>query len=282
MSAVLAQRLAISTAQRLQYESRGFLHIKQLLDPATTARVRQAFDRVENTLIAPVRAKEKRNYYDVTNILDQDRVFCEIAVYPQLLPYLVTAIGDDVQLLQANARVFPYGDTFTAPWHSDMANTLGIEISQSLNFHCKVHYFFEDLHPDQGCLAFLPGTHRRPRDMARPDPSEIDEKQDAVVIVPKAGDVVIFNTHCLHMCLDNKIQKDRRNLIYAFSHFWVKQFAGGRPSDLTGLPDGTLEQQIFGIGQPGLEPFDQRPWQIREPSLMERMKRKVARGLLDT
>src|SRR4051795_10471934 len=103
MSAAAAQRLTIPYAQRLQFESRGFLHIEQLLDPATVARVRLAFDRAERALIAPARAREKRNYYDVTNIIDQDPVFREIAVYPALLPFLVTAIGDDVQLVQANA-----------------------------------------------------------------------------------------------------------------------------------------------------------------------------------
>jgi phytanoyl-CoA hydroxylase len=280
MSAAAAQRLTIPYAQRLQFESRGFLHIEQLLDPATVARVRLAFDRAERALIAPARAREKRNFYDVTNIIDQDPVFREIAVYPALLPFLVTAIGDDVQLVQANARVFPHGDTFTAPWHSDMANTLGLDISNSFNFHAKVHFFFEDLLPDQGLLAFLPGTHRRPREMPRPDPDDINETEDAVVILPRAGDAVLFNTHCLHMCLDNKTQKDRRNLIYSYSHFWVKQFAGAQPSDLSGLPEGALERQIFGVGTPGLEPFDQRPWPVREPSLMERVKRKVGQKLI--
>lgn len=275
------QRLpVIRASERLHFQNQGFLHLQQLMDPALTRRVREAYERAARQHIDPVRAQEKRTIYDIGNIIDQDPVFAEIAVHPDLLPYLLAAIGEDVQLLQATARLFPTGRTPTAPWHSDMANTLGIDMAHSNNFHAKVHFFFEDLTREQGCLAFLPGTHRLPREMERPAPEDIDAEQDAVVIVPKAGDAVLFNTHCLHMCLDNTTAADRRTLIYSYSHFWVKQFPGAQPANAAWIPEGPLERQIFGIGAAGVEPFDQRPWQQDEPSLLDKARVRLGRKLL--
>lgn len=271
---------SIRKSQKLQFENQGFLHLPQLLDPATTKRVRDAYTRAAEQEISPVRLQQSKSFYDVPDLLDHDPIFAQIAVLPELLPYLLATVGDDVQLVQTCARLFPPGKTFTAPWHSDMANTLGIDLGHSPNFHVKVHFYFEDLQPDQGCLAFLPGTHRLPRETERPHPSDIDAQKDSVIIVPQAGDAVLFNTHCLHMCLDNTSPADRRTLIYSYSHFWVKQSPDAQPSDPARIPPGRLEQQIFGLGTEGVGDFDQRPWSEPRPSALHKVKKHLARRLI--
>ncbi|WP_035356304.1 phytanoyl-CoA dioxygenase family protein [Edaphobacter aggregans] len=270
----------IRKSQQIQYENQGFIYLPQLLNPALTKRVLDGYERACKAHIDPVRAQQVKPHYDIARILDEDIVFSELATLPELQPYLLATLGEDVQLVQATARLFPPGKTFTAPWHSDMANTLGIDLAHSNKFHVKVHFYFEDMAPDQGCLAFLPGTHRLPREMERPNPKDINAAEDSVIIVPKAGDAVLFNTHCLHMCLDNNSPKDRRTLIYSFSHFWVKQFPGARPSNPAWIPEGSLERQIFGLGVDGLDIFDQRPWQGPEPSALRKAKEHLARKLL--
>jgi len=270
----------IRKSEQIQFENQGFIYLRQLMDSALTKRVLEGYERACKAHIDPVRTKQHRPHYDIAKILDEDIVFSELATLPKLLPYLLATLGEDVQLIQAGARLFPPGKTFTAPWHSDMANTLGIDLAHSNKFHVKVHFYFEDMAPDQGCLAFLPGTHRLPREMERPHPKEINAAEDSVIIVPKAGDAVLFNTHCLHMCLDNTSQKDRRTLIYSYSHFWVKQFPGARPSNPAWIPAGSLERQILGLGTDGVEIFDQRPWQAPQPTALDRAKEHFARKLL--
>lgn len=93
------------------------------------------------------------------------------------------------------------------------------------------------------------------------DIPDILDQNDAfvdLVDLPKAGDCVLFNTHVLHMALDNSSDKVRKSLIYAYSHFWVKNYANGVPKDLTRLADTPLRRQLFGIEEPGLCFFDQR------------------------
>ena len=250
------------------------------MDPTLTRRVCQAYERSAQEQIAPRRKTESRSFYDIPNLLDEDPVFAQLAVLPELLPYLLAMVGEDVQLIQTCARLFPPGKTFTAPWHSDMANTLGVDLGHSTNFYVKVHFYFEDLQPDQGCLSFLPGTHRLPRERERPHPNDINVAKDAVTIIPKAGDAVLFNTHCLHMCLDNTSPADRRTLIYSYSHFWMKQCQDAQPSDLSRVPQGTLEQQIFGFGTEDVGFFDQRPWAEPRTSALRSVRRQLGRRLL--
>jgi ectoine hydroxylase-related dioxygenase (phytanoyl-CoA dioxygenase family) len=122
----------------------------------------------------------------------------------------------------------------------------------------KIHYFFEDLRPDQGCLAFLPGSHRFPTSIPRPKISTDSDSEFVVKVVPKAGDIVLFNTHVLHMALDNTSPLVRKSLIYAYSHFWVKHYANAVPTNIDKYATTRLRRQLFGIEEEGVSYFDQR------------------------
>jgi phytanoyl-CoA hydroxylase len=220
--------------QRIQFENLGFLHLPGFIPPELVRRLGSAFDVAAERCRgdwhqAIARGGADPRFCDIPDILDVDDAFIDVVDIPALVPLLLGAVGDDVQLNHTHARLFPPGKTFTAPWHSDMKHVLGIAHDHCPNFFVKVHYFFEDLEPDQGCLAFLPGTHRLPVGYPKPAISDPHNSSAVVKIVPKAGDCVMFNTHVLHMALDNKSEKIRKSLIYAYSHFWLKNYANGVP-----------------------------------------------------
>jgi phytanoyl-CoA hydroxylase len=251
--------------QKIQYENQGFVHFPQILDKGLVGRVKQAFDTASARYYEQWRERvnkgeESGAFYDIPLILDQDPAFVELVDYEALMPILLSAVGDDIQLNHTHARVFPPGKTFTAPWHSDLAEVLGIALEHSPHFFAKVHFYFEDLAPDQGCLAFLPGTHRLPRGTPRPAIDYNGDSAAMVKIVPKAGDAVLFNTHVMHMALDNKSNKPRKSLIYAYSHFWLKNYANAVPTDWQKYATTRLKRQMFGIEDQNVSFFDQR-WQ---------------------
>lgn len=235
---------------KLQYESLGYVHLPKAIPPSIVERLRTAFDRTA-AAYEPTWQKEialgraDPRYCDIPNILDYDDVFVDIIDLPDMVPVLLTLVGSDVQLNHTHARLFPPGKTFTAPWHSDLANVLGIDLAHSPSFFMKIHYFFEDLRPDQGCLAFLPGSHRFPPDFPRPKVDIANGSGLVTKVVPQAGDVVIFNTHLLHMALDNDSPLVRKSLIYAYSHFWVKHYANAVPSDIGKYATTRLRRQLF-------------------------------------
>ena len=80
----------------------------------------------------------------------------------------------------------------------------------------------------------------------------------AVKIVPKAGDAVLFNTHLMHMALDNASPKPRKSLIYAYSHFWLKNYANAVPKNVEKYATTRLKRQMFGLEDPNVSFFDQR------------------------
>jgi hypothetical protein len=248
---------------KLQYEAQGFLHLPGAVPAPVVARARQAFDAAA----AAYDSQWKKDvadgladarFCDIPDILDRGDVFVDLVDLPSLVPLLLSLVGPDVQLNHTHARLFPPGKTFTAKWHSDLADVIGIDLAHSTNFFLKIHYFFEDLRPDQGCLAFIPGSHRFPSDIPRPVIEDPFHSPVSVRVVPKAGDVVIFNTHLLHMALDNDSPLVRKSLIYAYTHFWVKHYANSVPSDLPKYATTALRRQLFGLEQEGVAFFDQR------------------------
>lgn len=248
----------MTTDQRIQFENQGFLHLPGVIPPDLVARVKQAFDAATEKYQAGGNGVATKGFFDIPNILDVDDCFVDLVDLPSMMPVLLEAVGPDIQLNHTHARVFPPGRTFTAPWHSDLAEVIGIDLAHSIHFFAKVHYYFEDLAPNQGCLAFLPGTHRLPPNHPRPVIDDSEHSPAVTKIVPRAGDAVLFNTHLLHMALDNTSPKTRKSLIYAYSHFWLKNYANGVPSDLDRLATTPLRKQLFGVETERVSYFDQR------------------------
>jgi phytanoyl-CoA hydroxylase len=111
----------------------------------------------------------------------------------------------------------------------------------------KVQYYLEDLASDQGCLAFIPGSHRYAAGYPRSKIEYTSTSPAFTKIIPKAGDVILFSVHLLHMALDNTSLRVRKSLIYAYSHFRVKNYPSAVPRDLERLATTPERKQLFGI-----------------------------------
>jgi len=250
--------------QLLQYETQGFVHLPGVIPPELVARVKKAFDASAEVHRAeweklPEERRAAAPYYDLPDILDVDDAFVDLADLPSIWPLLLKAIGTDIQLNHTHARIMFPGKTFTAAWHSDLAQLQGINLAASPHFFGKVHFYFEDLDPQQGCLGFIPGSHTLPASDTRKPPVDDPENPAIFVrIVPKAGDAVLFNTHVRHMAFDNRTNRPRKSLIYAYSHFWLKNYANAQPSDLERLATTKERRQLFGVDTPGVSFLDQR------------------------
>ena len=249
--------------QLLQFEAQGFLHVPGVVSGAMLTRLQTAFETAAHRYTGQWPASSPQIYFDIPHPLDQDDAFVDLADLPTLFPLLLAIIGPDIQLLQAQARLLRPGPSHTPHWHSDLTRIRGINLGQTTNFHLKVHFYPWDLAPNQGCLAFLPGTHRFPDGIERPDLSQAPDSPAIRKISPKAGDAVVFNTHLLHMAMDNRSQQVRRSLIYSYSHFWVKGAMSGTPKDVERLAATPQRRQLF--QQPALHaepPFFEEAYEI--------------------
>lgn len=271
---------------RIQFETQGFLHLRNVIPVDHLHRTRKAFDLATERHAQEWSGSEARSsglpYFDIPSILDCDDAFIDLVDLPTIFPLLVMLMGDDIQLNHTSARLFPPGPTYTSPFHSDLANIQGISLSHSPGFLVKVHYFVEDLLPNQGCLAFIPGSQHYPPHHVGPKNLRTDA-ESVVKVVPKAGDAVIFNTHTLHMALDNTSERVRKSIIYAYSHFWVKHASSAVPRNTERFSNSAQRRQLFGVDEPGVSHFERRlGLNTPEPAfrmLLSAGKRLVRRAL---
>ena len=114
----------------------------------------------------------------------------------------------------------------TLPLHIDSF----IPSSGKLCHACQVSVVLEDQTPERGCTVVVPGSHRSD---AYADPAAF---ADAVPIVSKAGDMVIWDSRLWHGALGNSTGASRWALIATFVRWWMKQ-----NFDVT----GTLPQSVY-------------------------------------
>jgi hypothetical protein len=270
---------------KLQFDTQGFVHLPGVLAPALTARVRAAFDLARTRSAAAI-AQSRQNgtrFFDLPSILDADDVFVDLVDLPDLLPLLRMTVGEDIALNETSARLFYPGPTFTSPFHSDVANLLGVNQAHTPNFLVKLHVFFEDLMPEQGCLAFIPGSQHLPPLHVNPHRPTLAGSSAVTRVVPRAGDAVLFNTHVLHMAEDNRTEHVRTSLIYTYGHFWMKAYASATPSDVARLAATPVRQQLLGVEVPGVSHFARRLDRLERPTRLQRLQdtgERIAHRLL--
>lgn len=245
---------------KLQFDTQGFLHLPHLLSSSMTEQVRLAFEasRLQNLAMIERERNGGAPFVDLPRILDADPVFIDLVDMPAIFPLLRSTVGEDIALNETCARLFFPGPTFTSPFHSDVARVIGIDHAQTLNLLLKLHIFFEDLAPEQGCLAFIPGSHRLPALHVNPHRPTLRRSSAITRIVPRAGDAILFNTHVLHMAEDNRTRCVRTSLIYTYGHFWMKASTSASPTDRTSFSNSPQRQQLFGVDIPGVSHFARR------------------------
>lgn len=259
----------------LQYNTQGFVHLRQVLPPAVLATARAAFDAFasRHAAAADGARRDGRRFYDLPAILDADPVFVDLVDLPGLFPLLRATVGEDIALQETSARLFFPGPTFTSPYHSDVARVLGVNPACAPGFLAKVHFYLEDLTPNQGCLSFIPGSQHLPPLHVNPHRRTLAGSSATMRIVPRAGDVVLFNTHVLHMAEANETDRVRKTLIYTYGHFWMKAFRSAAPTDMSRFDGDPQRQQLFGVELPGVSHFARRLDRIAPPRPMSRLRR---------
>jgi len=270
---------------KLCYDTQGFVHLKNLLPKAVLARVRAAFDAAAGRagLGAGALPARGERYVDLPAILDADPVFIELVDLPALFPLLRAVVGEDIALTETAARLFYPGPTFTSPFHSDVADVAGIDPSHAPTFLAKAHFYLEDLSSEQGCLAFIPGSQHFPQHHVNPHRTTLAESCAVTRVIPHAGDVVLFNTHVLHMAEANRTDRVRKSIIYTYGHFWMKASPSAMPADLAQFGADRQRQQLFGVPLPGVGHFARRLDRMVTPTATQRLQagcERVASKLL--
>ncbi|MEM7078210.1 MAG: phytanoyl-CoA dioxygenase family protein [Pseudomonadota bacterium] len=152
-------------------------------------------------------------------LLVQDFCFLNYANNPHILDMVAQLIGPDIALWNSSMFAKPAQVGTRTPWHQD-GEYWPIEPLAT----CTVWIALDDATPANGCLRFLPGTHKAQqlashhfsdaKDIALPlelDAEYVDE-QRAVDVELQAGQMSLHDVYLYHGSAANPTDQPRRGM----------------------------------------------------------------------
>lgn len=243
----------MTDAQRISFESNGFLVIPDALSPEELERVRDAADRAEATWRSDPSKLGGRGVTlnQVQAPIEYDGALLELLWHPKVFPLVREVVGEDVMMIDNDYFITPSNTPKThADWHHDVGMA-GVHHPLS-TMMVKVFYLLSDVNEDSGGTAMIPGSHRFASDFSFPKPENPKDMPGSIQMRGKAGTAYMFNGRVYHAAVNNDSDRPRKVLIYNYGHFWMKMWSGYEPSDqllrdaeASGDP---VRKQLLGIG----------------------------------
>lgn len=207
----------LSHEERRRLDEDGFLAIPAVLDAAQLSAIR---DRLSELLAeegdrAGLETHQEAGTDRLSDLVNKGDVFAPFTSTPKVLAAIAHVLGDDMKLSSLNARFAKPGEGNQA-LHADWDR---LETAGDWQV-CNSIWLLDDFTPENGATRVVPGSHRwgtrLPGD-DMDDPSQPHPQQR--LILGKAGDVVVFNSHTWHGGTVNHTDRPRR----AMHSYWCRR-----------------------------------------------------------
>ena len=197
----------------------GYVVLRDFASPERLDALRQRCEEIyaEQGDNAGAEYRQEPQTRRLANLVNCGELFEELIAEPRILSLVRHVIGDECKLSSLNFRsANPHSD-WVQPLHCDV----GAVPDEKGFWVCNVIWLLDDFTLENGTTRMVPGSHhvgKLPQDVladaSAPHPAE-------VLLVEKAGTVVVMNTHMWHGATANRTAQQRRAL-HSFYCRWDK------------------------------------------------------------
>lgn len=236
--------LAMTEQQRRDFDEQGFIVLEDFFTSAELDRLYTAIDEV-GARIREAKGLAPDAPFAIRNALAHHEAFLDLVDHPRILPYVVDAIGWNIQIRTTHLDYRPpYPPDLRAGelgrgrgadhqagyknlvWHPDLCGPYLFEAPSLDGFvpfmEIKVGYYLSDLtEHDSGELCLVPGSHKRKPQELRDLDFQVDPAEVLRLNV-RPGTALVWRTavwHCVSPNLSNKI---RKVMYYGYHHRWLR------------------------------------------------------------
>jgi ectoine hydroxylase-related dioxygenase (phytanoyl-CoA dioxygenase family) len=209
--------------ERDAFEHDGYLLVRDALGTDVLSPLLDAAARSD----AAFRRQREVGPHHVLNehdLIGRDDVYLELVDPPTTFPKVWGILGWHIQLFHTQLLVTPPAPAQATSgaygWHQDNNRmNLDLETTPQPRVSLKVGYFLTDLpRTGMGNLCVVPGSHAR----GRPGISTGQQPDDAVEVLARAGDAIIFDRRLWHSASTNRSDTTRVFLTVGYSYRWLR------------------------------------------------------------
>ncbi|MCH8295481.1 phytanoyl-CoA dioxygenase family protein [Candidatus Poribacteria bacterium] len=218
----------LTDAQLAFYDENGFLIVDPVFDEDELVALREAADELLKKSGPIIRGNPRLEIEP--EMQDGELIVRKIEPIIDVVPALYTLTHDE-RLTTPAAQIFGepvvlFEDKLNyKPPHVGSAYPLHQDYSYWLKYTNRlitVVLHFDDATPENGCLRFVPGSHKqgimeRPTGDAHVIAWELEDSSVAVDASGEAGSLVLFSCYTAHHSFPNRSDKGRRAILYTYN-----------------------------------------------------------------
>ena len=212
---------ALSAQEIRQFDEKGYLVVRDVLDQETIDRIVEVGDRL---IASDDQEMRGSGGLDFKNCIVKDDAFIPLLTHPKSLSVVVQLLGAHIQLTSSHfvyKRSFDPSDKIERlNWYRDYAAATKVLGDHMPRVLLKCAFYLNDLtEPNSGVTLVGPGTNRDSNPVDVPE-GELGP-QGYVEASLKAGDCLFFENRTAHAAGINTSGNTRKAIMFGYGYRWV-------------------------------------------------------------
>lgn len=211
----------------------GFLVLPELLEPELCHILRERLTRLKDKYDPEPWREDPEvegKRYTFKNIVQEDDVFLQLAIYEPILSIVDQLIGRDATLHFSHGMIRPITTRPTTGWHRDgpPLQARYAQLAQPVPLvTLRFGVFLTDLsEPNMGNLVVVPGSHKAIREPDLEGTDQVEDLPGSVPVLLREGSAVIFHNALWHAVMANRSPFDRLAVYLGYGFPWMRFWDG--------------------------------------------------------